>query len=391
MSRFAVVFGTRPEAIKLAPIILRLRAQAGCEPLVCVTAQQREMLDQVLEFFGIKPDVDLNLMQPAQTLGEFAGRAIPQLEKCFAEISPDMVLVQGDTSTTFCGSLAAYYRQIPIAHVEAGLRTGDVFSPFPEEANRVLTARLAALHFAPTQRAANNLLQEGVKDDHIFVTGNTGIDALLAAAERIPDGLAGEICGRDLKGRRIVLITAHRRESFGEGFESLCRAIAELTVRRPHEVFIYPAHLNPNVQGPVGRILRPLAERVDNLLILKPLSYRDFVAMMKCAHLILTDSGGIQEEAPGLGKPVLVMRDNTERQEAITAGTAQLVGTAQNVIVQATVKMLDDKAAYLAMARAVNPFGDGKAAERIVARCQAYLAGEPEHMAAAHTAGHRSR
>ena len=374
MARFVVVFGTRPEAIKLAPVVLELRRRPECEVAVCVTAQQREMLDQVLELFGITPDVDLDLMRPNQSLAEFAGRAIPALETALGELAPDMVLVQGDTSTTLYAALAAFYRQTPVAHVEAGLRTGDLYSPFPEEANRVLAGRLATLHFPPTARAAANLLREGHSPERVLVTGNTGIDALLMTAARADSGVLRPILGpRAADGSRMVLVTAHRRESFGEGFASLCSAIADLVERRPEVLFVYPAHLNPNVQDPVGRILRPLAEHAHNLLIPAPLPYLEFVALMKRSHLILTDSGGIQEEAPSLGKPVLVMRDTTERQEAIEAGTARLVGTARERIVQGTLRLLDDPAAYRAMSSAANPFGDGRAAERIVTRCLAHL------------------
>jgi UDP-N-acetylglucosamine 2-epimerase (non-hydrolysing) len=377
LARFVVVFGTRPEAIKLAPVVLELRKRPGCEVAVCVTAQQREMLDQVLELFAITPDVDLDLMRPNQSLAAFAGRAIPALETALGRLAPDMVLVQGDTSTTLFAALAAFYGQTPVAHVEAGLRTGDLYSPFPEEANRVLTGRLATLHFPPTQRAADNLLREGQPPERVFVTGNTGIDALLMTAARTDSGMLSGILGPRAVGQdRVVLITAHRRESFGEGFTSLCNAIADLVTSRPDVLFVYPAHLNPNVQDPVGKILRPLTERMDNLLIPSPLPYLEFVALMKRSHLILTDSGGIQEEAPSLGKPVLVMRETTERQEAIEAGTACLVGTARERIVQGVLRLLDDPSAYRAMSTAANPFGDGKAAERIVTRCLAHLQGD---------------
>ena len=376
MAKFVVVFGTRPEAIKLAPVVLELRARPDCEVVVCVTAQQREMLDQVLEIFSIQPDIDFDLMRPDQSLGEFAGRAIPQLEKAMSDIVPDMCIVQGDTSTTLYAALAAYYRQIPVAHVEAGLRTGNMFSPFPEEANRVLTTQLSALHFPPTQRAADNLIREGHPRNRIFITGNTGIDALLMTARRLGPDAPNGLNGRASDARRLVLITAHRRESFGEAFEELCQAIAELVISRPQELFVYPAHLNPHVQGPVGEILRPLAQRVDNLMIIEPRSYCEFVALMKRAYLILTDSGGIQEEAPGLGKPVLVMRETTERQEAVEAGTARLVGTDREVIVRETLRLLDDPIAYRAMATARNPFGDGTASLQIVSHCLAYLKGE---------------
>jgi UDP-N-acetylglucosamine 2-epimerase (non-hydrolysing) len=374
MARFIVVFGTRPEAIKLAPVILQLRSVPGCEVCVCVTAQQREMLDQVLQFFAIRPDIDLNLMQPNQSLAAFAGRAIPQLEQAIAQVVPDMCIVQGDTSTTFCAALAAFYRQVPVAHVEAGLRTGNLYSPFPEEANRILTSGLSVLHFPPTQRAADNLLREGQPPERVFITGNTGIDALLMAVSATDSRLLRSVLG-DMASdeRRLVLITAHRRESFGEAFVSLCNAISELVVNRPDVLFVYPAHLNPHVQDPVNHILRPLANRVDNLQIIEPLPYPEFVALMNHSCLILTDSGGIQEEAPGLGKPVLVMRETTERQEAVEAGTARLVGTSRELIVRETMRLLDDPLAYQAMAQAQNPFGDGKAAKRIADRCCAYL------------------
>jgi len=374
LAKFVIAFGTRPEAIKLAPVILQLRSHPGCEVVVCVTAQQREMLDQVLQFFAIQPDVDLNLMRPDQNLAAFAGLAIPRLEEVFGRLAPDMVMVQGDTSTTFCAALAAFYRQVPVAHVEAGLRTDNLYSPFPEEANRVLTSALAALHFAPTRRAADNLLREGHPADRVIITGNTGIDALLMTAERTDDRMLNRVLGAGAsEERRLVLITAHRRESFGDAFVSLCHAIADLVARRPEVLFVYPAHLNPNVQDPVNRILRPLADRVDNLVIPGPLPYHEFVALMKRSHLILTDSGGIQEEASSLGKPVLVMRETTERQEAIEAGTACLVGTSRECITQGTLRLLDNSAAYRVMAGAGSPFGDGRAAERIVAHCCAYL------------------
>jgi UDP-N-acetylglucosamine 2-epimerase (non-hydrolysing) len=374
MSRFIVVFGTRPEAIKLAPVILQLHSLPGCEVCVCVTAQQREMLDQVLQFFKIRPDIDLNLMQPNQSLAAFAGRAIPQLEQAMVQVAPDMCIVQGDTSTTFCAALAAFYRQVPVAHVEAGLRTGNLYSPFPEEANRILTSGLSALHFPPTKRAANNLLREGHPPERVFITGNTGIDALLMAVRSTDSRLLHCVLGDMVSDeRRLVLITAHRRESFGEAFVSLCKALSDLVVSRPDVLFVYPAHLNPNVQDPVNHILKPLSERVKNLRIIEPLPYPEFVTLMNRSSLILTDSGGIQEEAPGLGKPVLVMRETTERQEAIEAGTARLVGTSREKIVGETLRLLDDTDFYRTMAQAQNPFGDGKAAARIAGHCCAYL------------------
>jgi UDP-N-acetylglucosamine 2-epimerase (non-hydrolysing) len=369
-----VVFGTRPEAIKLVPVILKLRSLPESDVCVCVTAQQREMLDQVLQFFAVRPEIDLNLMQPNQNLAAFTGRTIPLLEEVMAKVAPDMCLVQGDTSTTFCAALAAFYRQIPVAHVEAGLRTGNLYSPFPEEANRIMTSGLSALHFAPTQRASENLLREGFPPERIFITGNTGIDALLMAVKSTDETYLQRALGvMAADERRLVLITAHRRESFGEAFASLCQAIADLAVNRPDVLFVYPAHLNPNVQDPVNQILRPLAEQIDNLRIIEPLPYPEFVALMNRSYLILTDSGGIQEEAPGLGKPVLVMRETTERQEAIEAGTARLVGTSRAKIIGETLRLLDDYEFYQSMAQAKNPFGDGNAAERIAGQCHNFL------------------
>jgi len=378
--RFLVVFGTRPEAIKLAPVILQIRTHPGCATTVCVTAQQREMLDQVLKFFAIEPEIDLDLMQPNQSLAAFAGRAIPMLEEVMGKVSADIVLVQGDTSTTLYAALAAFYSRIPVAHVEAGLRTGDLYSPFPEEVNRLLTGQLASLHFPPTPRAAGNLFREGVPHNRVFITGNTGIDALLMSAQRADHRMLQNALGAHADDtRRLVLITAHRRESFGDGFVSMCNAIADLVISRPDVLFVYPAHLNPNVQDPVDHILRPLAESRDNLLIPPPLPYHEFVALMKRSWLILTDSGGIQEEAPSLAKPVLVMREITERQEAIDAGTARLVGTDRNLIVRETMRLLNDAAAYRAMTSIANPFGDGKAAERVVRHCRAFLERKATH------------
>jgi len=370
--KISVIFGTRPEAIKLAPIILKLKQHPILDCRVCVTAQHREMLDQVLEVFDIVPDTDLNLMKPDQSLAELTSRAIESLDKYMSDEKPDMVLIQGDTTTVFCAALAAFYHRIPVGHVEAGLRTGNIYAPWPEEANRVLASRLTALHFAPTDNARNNLLNEGIPTDKIFVTGNTVIDSLFIAIDKIrtyPPGIPG--LGRNLSAKQIVLITGHRRENFGIGFENICNAIATLAERFPNVQFVYPVHLNPNVSEPVNRILGNA--KYDNIHLIKPLSYLPFIALMNQAKLILTDSGGIQEEAPSLGKPVLVMRDTTERPEAVTAGTVRLVGTDDKKIIDETTRLLTDQAAYEEMARAHNPYGDGKAAERITELCKRFF------------------
>lgn len=386
--KVSVVFGTRPEAIKLAPVILALKADPRIECRVCVTGQHREMLHQSLEVFGIQPDVDLKLMQANQTLAELTARVMEALDGYLAADKPDLVLVQGDTTTVFCATLAAFYHRIPVGHVEAGLRTGNLMAPWPEEANRVLTSRLATLHFAPTQEARRNLIAEGVAPEAVVVTGNTVIDALLLAVEKvhqrppvIPDlpsylqpagpGAAGT--------RRLVLITGHRRENFGVGFENICGAISDLAKRFPEDHFIYPVHLNPRVREPVLRILggseidlaspKNCNGLLPNVHLIEPLPYLPFVALMESATLILTDSGGVQEEAPSLGKPVLVMRDTTERPEAVQAGTVKLVGTDRRKIVEAVTRLLTDRAAYDSMARAHNPYGDGLAASRIVRSC----------------------
>jgi len=372
------VFGTRPEAIKLAPLVLALRAdqQFHCE--VCITAQHREMLDQVLEVFAIEPDVDLNLMRPDQDLAGFTARAVVTLSDYFKQRRPDLVLVQGDTSTVLCASLAAFYNGVAIGHVEAGLRTGDLKAPWPEEANRVLTSRLADLHFAPTNRSRQNLLDEGIKPERIWVTGNTIIDALFLALEKVhqnPPVLAGlpEDCLDTRSSRPLVLVTGHRRENFGEGFEQICRAIADLAERFPNARFVYPVHLNPNVRRPVKAILDTACDRHANVFLIEPQPYLPFLALLERCTLVLTDSGGIQEEAPSLGKPVLVMRHSTERPEAVEAGTVRLVGTDRQAIVSEVTRLLTDSAAYQSMARAHNPYGDGKATGRIVAACSSYL------------------
>jgi len=346
------VFGTRPEAIKLAPVVRCLKDDARFEARVVVTAQHREMLDQVLQAFSIAPDYDLNVMQPGQTLTEAASRILAALEPVFERERPDCVLVQGDTTTTFCGALAAFYKRIPVAHVEAGLRTGDLRQPFPEEMNRVLTSRLATLHFAATEGAAQNLRREGVDAATIFVTGNTGIDAVLAVRDSLPPVEAG--------AKKIILVTAHRRESFGPGFLNICRALRRLGRRGDVEI-VYPVHPNPNVRDVVHAELGQVA----NIRLIEPLQYVAFVDQMRRAHILLTDSGGVQEEGPSLGKPVLVMREKTERPEAVEAGTALLVGTDEEKIVAETTRLLEDPEEYARRARIHNPYGDGQASARI--------------------------
>jgi UDP-N-acetylglucosamine 2-epimerase (non-hydrolysing) len=373
--RIAVIFGTRPEAVKLVPVILELRRRPAVECRVCSTGQHREMLDQVLRDFDLAPDIDLDLMRPDQGLAGLTARAVEAVDRFLARERPRLVIVQGDTTTTFCAALAAFYQRVPVAHVEAGLRTGNLEAPWPEEANRVLTTRLTRLHFPPTETSRQNLLADGVPADRVFVTGNTVIDALLLAREKVranpralpglPDGLLAN------RPASLVLITGHRRENFGPGFESICRAIAELAGRFPGTSFVYPVHLNPNVREPIRRILgRP---EHGNVHLIEPLSYLPFVALMDRATLLLTDSGGVQEEAPSLGKPVLVMRDTTERPEAVEAGTARLVGTDAGTIVAAVARLLTDREAYAAMARAHNPYGDGRAAGHIVEACLRFL------------------
>ncbi|MEI6563423.1 MAG: UDP-N-acetylglucosamine 2-epimerase (non-hydrolyzing) [bacterium] len=380
----AVIFGTRPEAIKLAPVILALKKERGIRCRVCVTAQHRQMLDQVLGIFGIAPDVDLNLMKRNQTLAGLTSRAITAVDGFLAREKPDLVLVQGDTTTVLSASLAAFYHHIPVGHVEAGLRTGNLQSPWPEELNRILTTRIAALHFAPTQRNRETLLKEGIPDNSIVVTGNTVIDALFLALDKakkkqphipsLPDflNLKSEIS--DLRPS-IVLITGHRRENFGEGFENICKAIARLARHFPKIHFVYPVHLNPRVREPVMRLLGSSAPRpkFTNIHLIEPLDYLSFVALMARSHLILTDSGGVQEEAPSLGKPVIVMRDTTERPEAVMAGTVKVVGSDCRGIIKATEELLTNPDLYGKMACAHNPYGDGKATERIVAACRKFL------------------
>lgn len=359
------IVGTRPEAIKLAPVIMELKRWPDCfVSKVCATAQHREMLDQVLTLFGIHPDHDLDIMAPDQSLAEVTARAVEGLDLVIAKEQPDVVLVQGDTTSAFCGALAAYYHQVRVGHVEAGLRTNNKYAPFPEEINRRLVAQLADYHFAPTERARENLLSDGVADSSVFVTGNTVIDALLWMRDRVrevrpslPEGLAESV-----DRRQMVLVTGHRRESFGEGFENICHAIREVAEAVSDVVFVYPVHLNPNVREPVNRILGG-HERIH---LVEPLAYAPFVWLMDHSTIVLTDSGGVQEEAPSLGKPVLVMRETTERPEGINAGNARLVGIQQERIVSELVQLLLHPEQRAAMGTVRNPYGDGKAAARIV-------------------------
>ena len=372
--KISVIFGTRPEAIKLAPVILALRSDPRFECRVCITAQHREMLDQVLDVFQIVPDTDLNLMRPNQTLSSLTASAMTALDEYLAAEKPDLILVQGDTTTVFVASLAAFYHHIPVGHVEAGLRTGNMQAPWPEEANRVLTTDLATLHFVPTALSRENLLREGISSERIYVTGNTVIDALFLAVKKVRSaaveipGLNPEIM--DPASRQpLVLITGHRRESFGDKLRSICRAVDDLAASFPHVQFVYPVHLNPNVRAAVSDILidgTTGATRRSNIHLIEPMAYLPFVALMERATLILTDSGGIQEEAPSLGKPVLVTRDTTERPEALSAGTAKLVGADRERIVTEVTRLLNDSSYYGAMSHAHNPYGDGKATERIL-------------------------
>lgn len=361
------VFGTRPEAIKMAPLVHALRVDPRFEARCCVTAQHREMLDQVLELFGITPDYDLNLMKAGQTLNEVTARILLELKPVLQEFKPDVMLVHGDTATSFAASLAAYYEQIAVGHVEAGLRTGNIYSPWPEEANRKLTGALTQYHFAPTEISKQNLLQENYSEENIFVTGNTVIDALLMVKEKIEQDV-------DLKttlaaqfpylneSRKLILVTGHRRESFGGGFERICEALAQTAKQHPDVQILYPMHLNPNVREPVNRLLGGM----ENVLLIEPQQYLPFIYLMDRSYIILTDSGGIQEEAPSLGKPVLVMRDTTERPEAISAGTVKLVGTDVEKIVSNINTLLTHSEAYQAMSVSYNPYGDGKACQRIL-------------------------
>lgn len=367
MTKILTIFGTRPEAIKMAPLIRAFNSTSNFDAKVCVTAQHREMLDQVLGLFEIEPDFDLNIMKAGQTLSEVTSTILTGLKPVLEDFKPDVVLVHGDTATTFAASLAAYYQQIKVGHVEAGLRTGDIYSPWPEEANRKLTSAIANYHFAPTARAKHNLLCEGVPDDHIIVTGNTVIDALFWVREKLKnkDALSSGVASRfDYldKNKKLILVTGHRRESFGGGFVRICEALRQIATMNPDIQIVYPVHLNPNVQEPVNRLLNDL----DNVSLIKPLEYLPFCYLMERATIILTDSGGIQEEAPSLAKPVLVMRETTERPEAVNAGTVRLVGTKIERIVSEVSLLLTNPAEYKRMSKAHNPYGDGLACERIL-------------------------
>lgn len=357
-----VIFGTRPEAIKMAPAILALKASRNFEPIVTVTAQHRSMLDQVLDLFSITPDHDLNIIEPRQTLTGVTIKALERLSPLVEAEKPDIVLVQGDTTTTFVGGLAAFYHQVPVVHMEAGLRTGDPHSPFPEEINRCLTTRLTALHLAPTASNKANLLAENVPQPQIVVTGNTVIDALLHTVEKKVDYGDPALDGIDDDPRKVLLVTAHRRESWGEPMKGIGRALARIARAYPDMLVVFPMHKNPVVREAIA----PAIDGLDNVMVIEPLAYGGFARLMNRAHIVLTDSGGVQEEAPSLGKPVLVMRDTTERPEAMHAGTVKLVGAEEESIVASVSELLDDPAAYASMANAVNPYGDGFAAERTV-------------------------
>lgn len=376
MKRVLLVFGTRPEAIKMAPLVHEFKKHGDVfETLVCVTGQHREMLDQVLDLFQVKPDYDLNIMKPDQDLYDVTSRILVGMRDVLAEVRPDVVFVHGDTTTSMASALAAFYQQIPVAHVEAGLRTGNIYSPWPEEMNRSITGRIATYNFAPTLCSKHNLLNENVPEESIVVTGNTVIDALhwvvekIASDSQLQDSIISEIksMGYDTarldEERRLVLITGHRRENFGDGFLNICRAIKGLSERYPAVDFVYPMHLNPNVRKPVLDIL---GKGNPNIILIEPLQYLQFVYLMEKSYLVLTDSGGIQEEAPGLGKPVLVMRDTTERPEAVEAGTVLLVGADRERIINGVSDLLDHGAMYESMSKAANPYGDGKACQRIV-------------------------
>jgi UDP-N-acetylglucosamine 2-epimerase (non-hydrolysing) len=369
MKKILTIFGTRPEAVKLAPVIKKIESYPNeFRSLVCVTAQHRQMLDQVLNLFDIKPDYDLNIMKPHQTLFDITCNALMGLKGVLEKEQPDIILVQGDTTTTFVASLAAFYLKIPVGHVEAGLRSFDKFRPYPEEINRKMTTHIANLHFAPTRQSKENLLKEGIEESSIWVTGNTVIDALLMIAERVTrrarkwDAYFSEKWKITFDSKRFILITGHRRESFGEGFQNICRALEKIASDHKDLKLIYPLHLNPNVQQPVKNILNG----IENVQLIEPLDYEPFVYLMTKSYIILTDSGGVQEEAPSLGKPVLVMRDVTERPEAVEEGTSKLVGTEVDKIVFETEKLLNDMNYYQKISHTHNPYGDGKASEMIV-------------------------
>ena len=386
MKKVLLVFGTRPEAIKMAPLVKKFQENSEFQTMVCVTAQHREMLDQVLDIFEIKPDYDLNIMKQGQDLYDITSRVLLGLRDVLNETNPDFVLVHGDTTTSTAAALAAFYKQIPVVHVEAGLRTNNIYSPWPEEMNRRMTGRLATYHLAPTELSRQNLLKENVDNQNIIITGNTVIDALFWVVNKIKedDNLAStlqkniknngydvnRISRKDARTcvstRKLILITGHRRENFGEGFRNICNAIKTLSIKYPSVDFVYPMHLNPNVRKPISEIFGQENEKLSNTFFIEPLDYLNFIFLMEKADIILTDSGGIQEEAPSLGKPVLVMRNNTERPEALEAGTVKLVGTDYDKIVNEVSQLLESEDSYNKMSKAVNPYGDGLACERIV-------------------------
>lgn len=379
MKKIMLVFGTRPEAIKMAPLVKEFQKHPDkFKTIVCVTGQHRQMLDQVLDIFDIKPDYDLNIMKQGQDLYDVTARVLTGMRDVLEEAKPDIVMVHGDTTTSTAAALSSFYKQVPVGHVEAGLRTHNIYSPWPEEMNRQITGRIAEFHFAPTPLSRENLLKENVKESRITVTGNTVIDALYMVVDkinRIPklNSELKEILksgGYDVErledGKKLVLITGHRRENFGEGFISMCNAIKALTEKYPDVDFVYPMHLNPNVRKPIHEVFGENLDGLGNMFFIEPLEYLSFVYLMEKSHIVLTDSGGIQEEAPGLGKPVLVMRDTTERPEALSAGTVKLVGTDYDKIIKEVSSLLDDEKQYEEMSKAVNPYGDGKASERIV-------------------------
>ncbi|MBM6991884.1 MAG: UDP-N-acetylglucosamine 2-epimerase (non-hydrolyzing) [Prevotella sp.] len=378
MKKLLLVFGTRPEAIKMAPLVKAFQKNiVDFETVVCVTGQHREMLDQVLHIFDIKPDYDLNIMKQGQDLYDITAKVLLGMRDVLRDVKPDIVFVHGDTTTSTAAALAAFYQQIPVAHVEAGLRTHNVYSPWPEEMNRQITGRIATYHLSPTPLACQNLMDEGVDRKQIMVTGNTVIDALHIVVNRIKTdkklnaslekelAKAGYDVGRLKDGKKLVLITGHRRENFGDGFIHMCKAIQTLNRKYPDVDFVYPMHLNPNVRKPIHEVFGTDLENLGNMFFIEPLEYLEFVYLMEKSNVVLTDSGGIQEEAPGLGKPVLVMRDTTERPEAVTAGTVKLVGTDYTAIVDEVSLLLDNTDAYDRMSKAVNPYGDGKACQRI--------------------------
>ena len=381
MKKIMLVFGTRPEAIKMAPLIIELKNdKATFDTVVCVTGQHREMLDQVLDIFNIKPDYDLNIMQQGQDLYDITCRVLTGMRDILKKEHPDVVLVHGDTTTSTAAALAAFYQQIPVGHVEAGLRTNNIYSPWPEEMNRQLTGRISTYNFAPTTLSRQNLISENIDDKKIVITGNTVIDALYWVINKIKNNedlqlkisenlkKAGYDMSRLYDRKKLVLITGHRRENFGEGFIHICKAIKFLTKKYPNVDFVYPMHLNPNVRKPIHEVFGEDLTVYPNCFFIEPLQYLEFVYLMEKSHIVLTDSGGIQEEAPGLGKPVLVMRNTTERPEAVTAGTVKLVGTNHDLIVNEVSRLLDNATEYMRMSRAINPYGDGKACERIIAK-----------------------